>query len=371
MVKAVVMIEPGKIELQDFPYPKIAPDSLLLRVDLVGICGSDSHMYRGHSHVAFPVIPGHELTGTIAELGSEANNTMRVVGGLLQEGDRVVVVPSSKSCGRCFFCLQMPHRPNLCPNRTVHGFRNCQAPPHLFGGYAEYLYVDGNSWVYKLDEALSPELAVFADPVSTALRAVEKALPPGLPNLGEGYGVGKRVVVIGVGPIGLLTVAILRDTGAGTIIATDVSDSRLEMARTMGADLTLNVHTTSPQERKEAVLSVTEGVGADVVLECAGVPEAFAEGLELVRRGGKLVEVGHYTDPGAVTIRPFQICNKDLDIHGCWAYPQIEFKEALLFLRRTRAPLTSLISHRLPLNEAERGLQMLGTDGVLKVVIAP
>jgi len=253
----------------------------------------------------------------------------------------------------------------------VHGFRNCETPPHLFGGYAEYLYVDGNSWVYRLDEDFPSELAVFADPLSTALRAVEKALPPGLPNLGEGYGVGKRVVVIGVGPIGLLAVAVLRETGAGTIIATDVSDSRLEMARVMGANMTLNVRTMSPQERKEAVLAATEGVGADVVLECAGVPEAFVESLALVRRGGKVVEVGHYTDPGAVLIHPFQICNKDLDIHGCWAYPQIQFKEALLFLKRTKAPLTSLISHRLPLREAERGLQMLGTEGVLKVVIAP
>ena len=284
MVKAAVMTEPGKIELQDFPYPQIAPDSLLLRVDLVGICGSDRHMYLGHSHAKFPVIPGHELTGTVVELGPEANNTLRVVGGPLQKGDRVVVVPSSKNCGRCWFCLNVPHRPNLCPNRTVHGFCNCATPPHLFGGYAEYLYVNGNSWVYKLDENIPPELAVFADPLATAFRAVEKVLPPWMPNVGEGYGIGKRVVVIGVGPIGLLTVAILRETGAGTIIVTDISESRLEMARTMGADLTLNAQTISPQERKEAVLAATEGVGADVVLECAGVPDTFAEGIDLVRR---------------------------------------------------------------------------------------
>ena len=118
-------------------------------------------------------------------------------------------------------------------------------------------------------------------------------------------------------------------------------------------------------------MDITDGAGAEIVFECAGVPQAFSEGLELVARGGKLIEVGHFTDPGDVSISPHLVCRKDMDILGVWAYPQIQFEAALAALEQIDAPLEELITHRLPLEKVEDAIQMLGKEGVLKVVIEP
>ena len=370
-VQAAVMLQPGQIEIREFDKPTPANDALLLQVDRVGICGSDKHMYLGHTALKFPVIPGHEVVGTVAEIGKDANKVMNVIGGPIKAGDRVTVVPGSKNCGRCYYCLHVPGRPTLCSGRTIYGFSNSETPPYLNGEFSEYTYIHGNSWVYKMPESIPEEIQVLTEPVAVATRAVERACAPGVPQVGDGYGIGNRVAVLGCGPIGLLVIAVLRDSGAGTIIATDLVDSRLDMAKQMGADVVINVGETTREERIEQIQDLTSGVGADIAIECAGLPMVFSEALDVVRRGGKVIEVGHYTDSGDIQVRPHQICNKDLDVCGVWAYPQIQFQTALDFLQITRAPLSELITHHLPLYQLEKGLDMLGQEGVYKVVIEP
>ncbi len=370
-IQAAVMLQPGQIEIREFDKPTPANDSLLLQVDKVGICGSDKHMYLGHTALKFPVIPGHEVVGTVAEIGKDVNQVMNVMGGPIKEGDRITVVPGSKNCGRCYYCLHVPGRPTLCSGRTIYGFSNSETPPYLTGEFSEYTYIHGNSWVYKIPENIPEEISVLTEPVAVATRAVERACAPGLPQVGDGYSIGSSVAVLGCGPIGLLVIAVLRDSGAGTIIATDLVDSRLEMAKQMGADVVINVGDTTPEERVEQIQSFTNGVGVDISIECAGIPAVFSEALNVVRRGGKVIEVGHYTDSGDTQVRPHQICNKDLDVYGVWAYPQIQFQTALDFLQRTRAPLHKLITHHLPLNQLVAGIDMLGKEGVYKVVIEP
>lgn len=370
-VQAAVMLQPGQIEIREFEKPSPADDALLLHVDSVGICGSDKHMYLGHTALKFPVIPGHEVVGTVAEIGKNANQVMNVMGGPIKAGDSVTVVPGSKNCGRCYYCLHVPGRPTLCSGRTIYGFSNSETAPYLNGEFAEYTYIHGNSWVYKMPESVREEIRVLTEPVAVATRAVERACAPGLPQVGDGYSIGSSVAVLGCGPIGLLVVAVLRDSGAGTIIATDLVDSRLEMAKRMGADVVINVGDTTPEERVEQIQELTNGVGVDIAIECAGIPAVFSEALDVVRRGGKVIEVGHYTDSGDIRVRPHQICNKDLDVCGVWAYPQIQFQTALDFLQITRAPLHELITHHLPLHQLEKGIDMLGQEGVYKVVIEP
>ena len=370
-VQAAVMLQPGQIEIREFEKPTPKDDALLLQVDRVGICGSDKHMYLGHTALKFPVIPGHEVVGTVAEIGKNANQVMNVMGGPIKTGDRITVVPGSKNCGRCYYCLHVPGRPTLCSGRTIYGFSNSETPPYLNGEFSEYTYIHGNSWVYKIPESIPEEIRVLTEPVAVATRAVERACAPGLPQVGDGLSIGSRVCVLGCGPIGLLVIAVLRDSGAGTIIATDLVDSRLEMARRMGADVVINVRDTTPEERVEQIQALTNGVGVDIAIECAGLPVVFSEALDVVRRGGKVIEVGHYTDSGDIQVKPHQICNKDLDVCGVWAYPQIQFQTALDFLQRTRAPLHELVTHHLPLNQLEAGIDMLGQEGVYKVVIEP
>ena len=370
-VKAAVMGELGSIRIESFPRPEIAEDAFLLKVDATGICGSDSHAYLGHSKLNLPVILGHEVMGTVEELGAKAQETMIIIGGPLAEGDRVALVPSSQSCGRCYNCIHTPHKTALCTGRTVYGFTNCEAPPHLFGGFAQYMYIHPRSWVFRVPEpVLSRGIGILAEPMAVATRAVERAYGRGIPHIGEGFGLGKTVAVLGAGPIGLLVIAVLKSIGAGRIIATDLSVDRLEMARRMGATDTIVVAGPA-EDRIQQVMDLTDGIGAEIVFECAGVPQVFGEALELAARGGTLIELGHYTDPGSVAINPHIICKKDLDVLGVWAYPQIQFETALAALAQIEAPLEELITHRLPLAEVEDGILMLGKEGVLKAVVEP
>ena len=312
-----VMVEPGKLNMQEFDLPKVAEDAALLKVETCGICGTDKHMYSGYLRTApFPLISGHEFVGTIVEIGKKANDKMAVVGGdHLRQGDRVAVAPRSQACGHCWYCLHMPQRPTFCSACTIYGFNSINNQPGLWGGFAEYVYLHPKSWVFKIPEGMSLERATLTEPTATGLRAVERAYSPGEPFMGHGYGVGRRVMVLGAGPIGVLTVAALRYSGADLIIVQDPLQKRLDMAKRMGADVIIDGKLPLEQ-RLQQVQEITDGVGPDVVIEAAGALIAFQEALTFVRRGGKLIEVGHYSDPGAIEIHPSTICYKDLDIHG-------------------------------------------------------
>jgi len=367
-----VMIRAGKIELQEFELAKVAEDAALLKVEACGVCGTDKHAYLGHIRTApFPLIPGHEILGTIVKVGKSANEKMAVVGGRpLKEGDRVSIAPSSLSCGRCWYCLYMPHRPLFCTNRLAYGFISTTNPPGLWGGFADYIYLHSRTWAFKVPDKMSMERAVLIEPMATGLRAVERAYNPGESFMGHGYGVGSSVMVLGTGPIGITVIVALRASGANLIIAQDLLESRLEMAKRIGADLTIDGKLPLEQ-RLQQVQEATNGVGPDVVIEAAGVPVAFQEALAFVRRGGKLVEVGHFTDPGTIEIHPWTICFKDVDIHGSWAYPPVFFEKALAVLSRTPIPIEKIITHKLPLMELPKAMELVGEEGVGKIVIQP
>ena len=364
-------LAPGHIALQEYPCPQVGPTDILLEILCTGICGSDKHMYLGHADLEFPVVPGHELIGKVVAMGDRFGEASNVVGGPLSLGDRVAVTPSTQGCGRCWFCQHVPHKPALCPNRMVYGFTSAQRCPHLYGGFARCMFVGPRSNVFRISDQLPTRRAVLAEPTAVATRAVERALGGGIPHIGEGIGIGKRVAVLGAGPIGLLVLAALRHMGAGTLIASDESDKRLRLARQMGADLTLDVKQTGARQRLDAIKDITDGVGPDVVVEAAGVPAAFAEGLAMVRRGGCLVEVGHYFENGSIPLSPHVICHKEVDVLGVWAYPPMQFETALSMLQRCAAPLEELLSATVSLEQLEQGLEMTGSNEVVKVVVEP
>ncbi|KYH36132.1 MAG: hypothetical protein AYL28_007180 [Candidatus Bathyarchaeota archaeon B23] len=377
MVRAAVLKEVGRLEVEDFPRPEVGGKALLMRVELCGICGTDIHLYHGRLRVPLPIIPGHEFVGRVEEIDDEARG-LEVLGNPLSEGDLITVVPGTSAfCGACYYCRFVPQRPTLCQNRRVLGVNmSCRQPPHLYGGWSEYLYVDaGHWWVYRVPEGMPPEVAVLTEPMAVSTRALERAFEPGFPTAGEGFGLGSTVVVQGVGPIGLLAVAAARLMGAGLIIAVDGIDRRLEMAERMGADHTIDLKAYGTMEERVAeVERLTGGVGADVVVECAGAPAAFPEGIAMTRRGGRLIEVGHFTDPGGVEIRPHLICWKDIDILGCWAYPPAQFRKALKALEMglgEELPLKELVTDRFKVEEAPEALSYAeGREG-LKVAITP
>lgn len=364
-------LSPNQVELRQFPVPELGTGDMLVRVTSVGICGSDKHMYQGHAKLDFPVVAGHEMVGVVQAMGDQVHTRSNVVGGPIEVGDRVTITPSTQGCGRCWFCQHVPHKPALCPNRLVYGFTPASRPPHLYGAFSQLLYVGERSNIFKIPDGLPDQRAVLTEPAAVATRAVERAMGTGVPHIGEGLSIGKRVAVLGAGPIGLLVVVALRHLGAGTIVASDASAPRLALAKRMGADITVNLKETSGPDRLEAVRAATDGVGPDMVIEAAGVPAAFEEALAMVRRGGRVVEVGHYFDSGTVSLAPHTICHKDLDVLGVWAYPPIQFETALSMLGRTSAPLDELLSTTVPLEQLEEGLDMTGREDVIKVVVEP
>ena len=376
MVKAAVLEDIRKYAVHNYPKPEVDDNSILIKIDICGVCGTDIHMYEGHMKLPFPVIVGHEFVGTIEEMGDSARN-LEVKGLSLSEGDLVTVVPGTNAfCGKCYFCRFQPHKPALCSNRRVLGINmSCRDPPHLFGGYAENIYVDAEHWwVYKIPDGVPPKVAVLTEAMATSTHALERAFAPGLPTFGEGFGLGKSVVVQGVGPIGLGVVATAKIAGAGKIIAIDMVEDRLKIAEKMGSDYIIDMKQFDSSEKRVAEVNrLTDGRGGDVVVECAGVPSAFREGINMTRRGGKYCEVGHYSDPGNIEVNPHVICNKYMDILGVWAYPPTQFDVALQTLRLgiDDFPFSDLITHTFKLSEVENSIKTVKSGKGIKMAIIP
>lgn len=375
--RAWTMTSPGKLKTEEFELPKVADDAALLKVEACGICGTDKHMFLGRMpDLTYPLILGHEIIGTIVEMGNQASKNMGIFGGTVKVGDRVAVGCGLMPCGRCWHCLHMPKRQLLCSGDkgggefSWYGGTSTKVPPSLWGGFSEYVYLLPRSVLYQVPKELPLKRAVLVEPLSTALGAVERAYNPGEPLVGHGFGIGRSAMVLGAGPIGTMAIASLRYCGAGLIIAQDLLESRLNMAEKVGADLLIDGNLPL-EERLKRVQEATDGVGPDVVIEAAGAPLAFQEALAFVRRGGEVIEVGHFTDNGPIEIRPFTICFKDVDIHGSWGYPLATFEDALSLLIRTTLPVEEMVTHVLPLDELPKGMELTASEGVGKVAIKP
>lgn len=366
MVKAAVMVEPGKLETRDFDRPQVAEDAMLVKVKACGVCGTDVHLFRGHLKVPFPIIPGHEFSGTIEELGPNANEKLNVHGGALNVGDLVTVVPGLP-CGKCYYCRNVPDLPNLCTNRAVYGVnRSCVDPPHIYGGCSEFIYVEPGSWVYKLPSGMSFDAGALVEPTATSTRALRRALGA----LGKANGM--TVLVQGLGPIGLLAAAAAKSVEAEKVIGVDRVEQRLQMGLKMGVDEIIDMRELdTPEARVKRVQELTGGLGADITLECAGVPAAFQEGIEFTRRSGKYVEVGHFTDPGSVEVRPHVICFKDMDILGSWVYPMWQFGDAIKVLKSQKFPFEELFTHKFKIEEALQGIEASERGECIKAIITP
>ncbi len=375
VVKAAVLVEPRKIEIMEFPKPEPDENSILAATDVCGICGTDVHIFEGRMKIPYPIILGHEFTVIAKEVGANASG-FEALGREIREGDRLAVVPgTSKFCGMCFFCKFVPERPPLCINRRAFGINlSSKDPPHLFGAFSEMMYIDPTKWyVFRLDDDFPNELGALIEPMAVASRALERAFSPGKPYAWDGFGPGKCVVVQGAGPIGLLAVAAAKIAGAGEIIVIEKIETRIKMAEEIGADHVIDMNVFAKEdERINEVLRLTAGIGSDVAIECVGLPQAFAEGTRMVRRGGKYIEVGHYTDTGAVEFRPHIICRGDIDVLGSWSYSHIQFRTSIDLLSRyaDTIPFRKMITHTFHFSEATRAIQTIKQGEAVKVTLA-
>jgi L-iditol 2-dehydrogenase len=345
-------------------------------MELSGICGTDKHTFQGYTtqyggrQLEFPIIQGHENVGTVAAIGGDGNYS-DFEGIPLSVGDRVVV-GANVCCGECYYCRHdFPYY--CCENMTDYGNNlSAKDPPHLFGGWSQYMYIVPGSFLVKVPDELPSEIAVLTEIFAVSVGLDRAKQMSAFPN--ESFRFDDTVVVLGVGPLGMCFLMKARMLGAGTIIAVDLSDYRLNFAKRLGADHLMNVGKHSKQERLQIVKDLTNGRGADMVIECAGVPQAVPEALEMLRIGGLLVEAGNFSDLGEVSFSPHRhLCAKNARILGVGGEEPAAYGPGMRQMARymKKYPLQEFVTHRFGLRDVEAAMQKSIEPGSMKVVLQP
>src|SRR5436305_2432739 len=320
-IRVATFAGPGAEPLiRSVEWPHIGSRAALIAVGACGVCGTDLHILKGHwpKPLPWPFTLGHELGGVIVEKGGEF--TEDFMGKTLGVGAKVMF-PPLMACGRCYYCVHYPENANKCLTPVYYGrYLGFDKPPHLWGGFAEYVYVDldmlPGTKVYKLPDDMPLRLGALSEPLTSCIRAFNRAIRAG------GFKWGDTVVIQGSGPIGILAIAAAREMGAGRVICVGAPEApRLELARKFGAEATVNIEAVkSAQARIEKVREIVGGFGADLVMDCSGHPSAGPEGIEFLRDGGTCVEMGQFTDAGSIETSWHRICAKDIMVLGSWGF---------------------------------------------------
>jgi threonine dehydrogenase-like Zn-dependent dehydrogenase len=350
------------VMVEEAPVPEPEPGAVVAEVALAGVCGTDVHLHHGHLPIPLPLILGHEAVGRVRSLGQGVATDFS--GNPLREGD-AIVWSSNIPCGRCHWCVVAGER-TLCETRKVYGVNQpFDRFPRLSGGWAEAIYLQPGSTIFRLPPGVTPEHVVAlgcAGP--TAVHGViDKA----------GITAGDTVVVQGSGPVGIAAAMYAHLGGASRVIVVGGPANRLSLAKEIGVgDVHLDIFAVpDPGERLRLVLDETPGRrGADVVLECAGVPAAVAEGWEMARRGGTFLALGQYTDRGPTPLNPHLITRKELRIVGSWGFAEKHYLghvNALPHLA-ARFDLPRMIT-RYPLDDANQALADMAAGRVMKPVL--
>ena len=344
--KAALYVGPSRFELTELPVPPVEAGGILVKVRSAGICGSDLHYWRGHLKPENwtggdpgPTILGHEMAGAVDTLGAGVSTDS--MGRLLREGDRVAFAYFFP-CGRCYNCLR--GQLNACPNRTR--FRmSVDRYPYCSGGYSEYFYLHPGHFVFKVPDELPDESVAPANcAVSQVIYALRRA----------DLRMGDSVVIQGAGGLGINATAAAKEMGAGQVIVVDGVPERLVLASQCGADATIDINEFPEAEARAAqVRRLTEGRGADIVLELVGLPQVFAEGITLLRAGGTLVEIGNIWPNSNVTMDVSKTVWGNAQIISIAHYDPYVLPTALDFLVATaeKYPLNALMSHSFPLED--------------------
>ncbi|MFQ5689260.1 MAG: zinc-binding dehydrogenase [Gemmatimonadota bacterium] len=329
---------PLEVTEVDLPLPGLG--EVVVEVAACGLCHTDLH-YLDHGVPTFkdpPLILGHEAAGKIAEIGAEVSGW--------QEGDRVLV-PSVLSCGRCCYCRQ--GRENLCENLVMLG-------NNVDGAYAEYVAVPAVELVRVPEEISLQQAAVIADAVSTPYHAVKhrgRVRP------------GDRVAVVGCGGVGLNAVQCATLAG-GSVIAVDLNEERLALARELGARETLNPQDVDRPDRR--IRSLTDG-GVDVAFEAIGSPDTIQLAFSFLRKGGRLCVIGYSRQP--VTLSAARLMYYELEIVGSLGCGAGEYPEIMELVRTGRIQLDPIVSGSVPLEEVNEGLDRLRRGDGIRWVVTP
>ncbi len=338
---AAVLHEPGRLELVERPAPEPGPGEVLVEVGACAICGSDFHLIDGHVRRAkYPVVPGHELMGVVSALGPGAEG--------VEVGARACI-ENHVHCGECYFCRM--GRVNLCNNSRSIGM-------NVDGGYSRHVIAPAKS-VLPLPDALDDATASVMQTLGTGYHVVMNRAR---------LEAGESVAIIGMGPVGLCALAAAKYAGA-RVIAIDAVADRLEVAREMGADETIDVRA---HDSVAAVQDFTGGHGADAVLEVVGGAQnkTMEQAFEMARKGGRIVVVGAFSVDAPIPLEHLQHLEKE--IIGSRGHPDT-FEVCIDLAARGELNVKPMITHRIPLSMVHRGIEMMRErkDGAIKVVLIP
>lgn len=338
-MKAAVLVAPGRFEIRELPLPAVGRDDALIRVERCGICGTDLHMFHGrYAAERLPIVPGHELAGTIAARGTNVRH--------FAIGTRAVV-DINIGCGGCFYCRR---------NEVLNCPRMQQVGITRDGGFAEYVAVPARLVVPVPDDAAFDMLAL-AEPVSCVVRAARKA----------GTTFGQSVVVLGAGPVGNLHVQMMRLVGAAPIIAVEPSPVRAALAREAGADVVVS----DPDQAGEAVRRHTGGRGADVVIESVGLPALYARAFELIRPGGHVVAFGLAGPDDTVPLHLLHTVLRENSVKGSVAGMGEDVHDALTLLLNGRFRLAAFTGSAFALDQIQTAFEEVARHPeILKVQIS-
>lgn len=332
------VVEPGKIDFQDYLLPELGEDEVQVNVKVVSLCGSDLHIFKGlHPSARLPVPVGHEISGQVEAVGASVRS--------VRPGDRVTIEPVI-TCGHCYFCQRGQH--HLCSNisflyRQGHG----GLTPHL---------VVKEKWTHILPDNLSFAEGSLIEPAAVALHAVRNSRIDS----------GESSAIFGGGPIGLLILQILRASAAGEIFVVDIQNARLEAARKFGADQVFN---NLDLDSVHEIMNHTSGLGVDRSFEAVGIQLTLVQALQALKKGGTAVLVGLFEIPEAC-IPANLFIQKEITLSGTQAYFW-DFQRVLQLCSRGKLDLKGMITHEFPLSQAQLAFEtLLNPDsGAVKVAV--
>lgn len=348
-------------DIKEYPIPEVGDGDILVKVEGCGICGTDAHEFKRDPFGLIPVVLGHEGTGEIVKMGKDVK--VDSAGKKLSVGDKVVT------------CMIFKDNPDITMfdlnKQNVGGADVYGLLPdddvHLNGWFSDYILIRKGSSVFNVSD-LDLDSRILIEPCAVLVHAVERAKTTGILRFNS------RVVVQGCGPIGLICIAVLRTMGIENITAVDGQPKRLEFAKKMGADKTVNFTEHKGIEALTGAVEATFGGHlADFAFQCTGAPAAHSNIYKFIRNGGGLCELGFFINGGDAAINPhFDICSKEITIVGSWVYTLRDYATTFDFLKRAKAiglPMSELITHRFPLSEInEAHVTNLKMEG-LKIAI--
>ncbi|MGG4178883.1 zinc-binding dehydrogenase [Virgibacillus pantothenticus] len=330
----------GNLEIQDKKEPIPGKDQVKIKIKYAGICGSDIHTYEGHYKVQAPVTLGHEFSGEVVEVGDNVTE--------FKVGDRVTSETTFYICGECKYCGSGDY--NLCDHRKGLG-------THQDGGFAKYLIARKES-VHVLPENVDYKSAAMTEPLACTYHAVSKT------KINE----GDVVVVIGPGPIGLLTAQVAKSFGAKVIITGLTNDKiRLDKAKELGVDIAIDSQKSDVQK---VVNKITSGYGADVVFECSGTVPAAKQGLDVLRKKGNYVQVGIFSQP-AVPFDLEKVIQHEIHVVGSRSQHSADWEPALALMNEGKVNAKALVTHEFDITQWDEAYQVIKGGEAIKVLLVP